>query len=501
MRLHELAERQAAADPDATAVVGPDATLSYGELSRLSNRIAHALADLGVARGDRVAIWLDKSAKAVAAMQGILKLGAAYVPLDPQSPQSRAATIIDNCRVKLLVTDSARAESIAGAVESPMPLLLSDGAPEYGKGWSDLDDLPDDSIDDPGTSQDDLAYILYTSGSTGVPKGVCISHVNAFAFVEWSVALLRATRQDRFSNHAPFHFDLSVLDIYGAFLSGARVCIVPEAYSYSGRKLVEFLRDQAITIWYSVPTALIMMMENGQLFDEPLERLRVILFAGEVFPIKHLRALHEHLTGVRMLNFYGPTETNVCTYYEVVEILEDRGKPVPIGRASCGDRVWAVRADGSEAGIGEEGELWVEGPTVMLGYWGRDPQGSAPYATGDIVVLLEDGNYDYVGRRDHQVKVRGYRIELGEVEAALLRHERIKEAAVVVAGAGSDARLVAFVVVEGKPLSILALKKQCADWVPSYMIIDKSRSVDGLPRTPNGKIDRLKLTRTAETDP
>jgi len=500
MRLHELAERRAAEDPGATAVVGPDATFSYGELSQLSNRIARSLTDAGVTRGDRVAIWLNKSAKAIAAMQGILKIGAVYVPLDPQSPRSRAATIIENCGVKALVTDSARADSIADSIAAPIPLLLTDGAPEFGQSWSNLDNLSDRPITDPGTTQDDLAYILYTSGSTGVPKGVCISHLNAFAFVEWSVELLQATKDERFSNHAPFHFDLSVLDIYGAFLSGGRVCIIPEAYSYSGRKLVEFLRDQEITVWYSVPTALIMMMENGQVFEEPLDRLRVILFAGEVFPIKHLRNLYRGLPGVRMFNFYGPTETNVCTYYEVETIAEDRGAPVPIGRASCGDKVWAVKTDGSPAGVGEEGELWVDGPTVMLGYWGKDPQGGASYPTGDIVVLMEDGDYDYVGRRDHQVKVRGYRIELGEVETALLRHERIKEAAVVVSGSGSDARLVAFVVVAGKPLSILALKKQCADWVPNYMIVDKARTVANLPRTPNGKIDRLTLKQTAETD-
>lgn len=499
MRLHDLLERSARSTPSAPAVHGPDGTLTYDELDRLANRIARCLAELGVGRGDRVGLWLNKSTKTVAAMQGVLKLGAAYVPLDPQSPASRAQTILSNCNVSALVSSRARAASIQDAGLN-IPLLLTDEALGDAQTWNDLDSYSDAALDDPQTGDDDLAYILYTSGSTGVPKGVCISHLNALAFVEWAFNELDASAEDRFSNHAPFHFDLSVLDIYAAFWAGACVYLIPEAFSYSGGKLVEFLREHEITVWYSVPTALIMMMDSGGDLGRATDHLRVVLFAGEVFPVKHLRNLHDTLPGVRLLNLYGPTETNVCTYYEVTGIAPDQGKPVPIGKASCGDRVWAQKPDGSEAGVGEEGELWVEGPTVMLGYWGKEPQGDAPYPTGDIVTLLPDGNYDYIGRRDHQVKVRGYRIELGEIEAALLGHPDIKETAVVVAGQGSAAQLVAFVVslIEDGP-SILELKKQCAACVPNYMIIDRAHTVDDLPRTPNGKIDRIKLKGIAES--
>ena len=500
MRLHQLVERRAEGTPHSPAVKGPDGTLTYRELDKLANQIARCLSSCGVRRGDRVAFWLNKSTKAVATMQAILKLGGIYVPLDPRSPASRVTTILGDCGVSALVSDNARLEALQSASRLTIPVLIADGMADKGKSWSDLQSYASDSLDDLDSNAQELAYILYTSGSTGTPKGVCISHGNALAFVEWAVSELDTSDADRFANHAPFHFDLSVLDIYAAFWSGASVHLVPEGLSYVGQKLVKFIQDEKITIWYSVPTAIMLMMDSGNFSEKDLGHLRAILFAGEVFPIKQLRSLRQAFPNVRLLNLYGPTETNVCTFYDVRKIPPDQGKPVPIGRACCGDKVWAVRSDGSVAKEGEEGELWVEGPTVMLGYWGKKPQAKAPYATGDIAILLPDGNYDYVGRRDHQVKVRGFRIELGEIEAALLRHPQIKETAVVVVGEGATARLVAFVIVsDGKPPSLLAFKKHCAAWLPHYMIVDRTQTVSALPHTPNGKVDRLKLKQMAET--
>ncbi len=250
--------------------------------------------------------------------------------------------------------------------------------------------------------------------------------------------------EDRFSNHAPFHFDLSVFDLYAAFLSGGCVSIVPEHHAYVPRALVDFAVRERITVLYAVPSALILMVDAGGLLEQPGLELRTVVFAGEPYPIKQLRRLREGLPGVRLFNWYGPTETNVCTGYEVGEIPPDRSVPVPIGHAASGDRVWAVKDDGSEAGIGEKGELLVSGPTVSLGYWGSEPQGDAPYRTGDIVRLEAGGEYSYVGRRDQMVKIRGHRVELGEVEAALLAHPEIEDTAVVAAGSGIDARLVAY---------------------------------------------------------
>jgi acyl-coenzyme A synthetase/AMP-(fatty) acid ligase len=191
---------------------------------------------------------------------------------------------------------------------------------------------------------------------------------------------------------------------------------------------------------------------------------------------------------------YGPTETNVCTFYEVGPVPADQRQPVPIGRACSGDRVWAALQDGTPAAVGQEGELMVEGPTVMAGYWGGPPQPAGPYATGDRVVLQEDGNYRYLGRGDGMVKIRGNRVELGEVEAALQTHPAVDEAAVVVAGAGIEARMTAFVVpVAGESLNLLEAKRHCAEVLPRHMIVDAVRNVGALPRTGNGKVDRRAL--------
>lgn len=488
MKLHELLRSSAGRTPLATAVVAADATLSYGELDAQANGVARGLAALGVRPGDRVALWLDKSAQAVVSMQAVLRLGAAYVPIDPLSPADRAERLIRDCAPSTVVTSEQRVRTLDWDGADIPCVTTSDMA----RGQS-VKPLPE-----PGGTIDDLAYILYTSGSTGVPKGVSLSHRNALAFVGWAAAELRATSADRFANHAPFHFDLSVLDLYVAFHAGASVHLIPQETAYAPRLLVDFLVDRRITVWYSVPSALILMARDGGLLDTHPADLRALLFAGEPYPVTHLRRLREHLPGVRFLNLYGPTETNVCTFYEVTSLPADRSAPVPIGRACSGDRVWAVRECGAVAGPGEEGELMVDGPTVMLGYWGHPPQGGGPYATGDRVVLQDDGDYRLLGRRDGQIKVRGHRVEIGEIESVLQAHPAISDAAVVLTGSGIDARLVAYAVPDGdhRP-NLLEVKRHCAKALPRYMIVDAVRYVDELPRTPNGKVHRRELAADA----
>lgn len=476
MSLRDLVSDAAGRFPDAIAVEDDRGATTYAALDDLANQLAHALAGVGVGPGMRVGVWAHKSARTIAGMQAVLRLGAVYVPLDPKSPPARIASIVTQAQLHALLVDDAH--------DPP------DDRPAVNLDQPRVEDRSPVCLGD--RSDADLVYILFTSGSTGTPKGVCISERNACAFVDWAVAALRPDRRDRFSNHAPFHFDLSVLDLYAAFSVGARVCIVPDGIAYSPGRLVRFVADRGITVWYSVPSALILMMQQGGLLDTPTPSLRTILFAGEPFPVKHLRALVDSRPGVRFLNFYGPTETNVCTAYEVHELDPARTSPVPIGVAASGDRVWAADASGQPVAMGDVGELWVAGPTVMHGYWGRTPH-EGPYPTGDLVRPLASGDFEYVGRRDAMVKVRGHRVELGDVEAALLAHPRIVDACVLLRGEGMHATLVAFVVGDGDGPTLLQTKQHCAGLLPAYMIPGEVRRLDVLPRTRNGKIDRSAL--------
>ncbi|MFF3226954.1 amino acid adenylation domain-containing protein [Nocardia suismassiliense] len=480
MNLHELLANSAAWYPDRPALAGPLGAMSYAELDRAAGRLAQALTALGAGPGDRVIVWEDKSPLAIAAMQAALRIGGAYVPSDGATPASRVAAIAEDC-----------AATVVCSSRPP----ITDLPPKTA--WLDLSALPpmSESADSTTVSvaPTDLAYILYTSGSTGAPKGVRISHENARAFVDWAVTTLDARPEDRFANHAPLTFDLSVLDLYAPFAVGASVHLVPAELAYAPVQLAEFVHDHEITVWYSVPSALILMMRDGGLLDRPAPvSLRAVLFAGEPFPIRHVRDLRSW-TGARLLNLYGPTETNVCAAHEVTaaDLLRDR--PVPIGKATCGDSLWAERPDGSVAGPGEDGELIVSGPTVMLGYWGKDPLVGS-YRTGDIVRVLEDGSFDYQGRRDHLVKIRGNRVELGEVETSLAAHPAVAEAVATVRGTGMDARLAVFVVARaGHTLSVLEVKRHSAGRLPRYMVPDDVHIVTALPRTRTGKTDRAAL--------
>ena len=503
-RLASLADvfaRGRALSPDGPALRDGEREISYSELDALIAQLAETLSELGVGRGERVAVWLPKSIEAIAAMQAAVRIGAVYVPIDPLSPPERVRRVLSDCRPVVCVTLAGRIEETLGEKVGALGRELADLAllmlSRPGGEWESLRGLPangDTRAQDPGPGcGDEPAYILYTSGSTGTPKGVCISHRNALAFIEWAHQELDPRREDRFASHAPLHFDLSVLDLYLAMLAGACVCLIPETVSFIPNRLVEFVRDEGITIWYSVPSALMLMARAGLLERSPAA-LRIVLFAGEPFPIEPLRALRRALPHARFLNLYGPTETNVCTYHEVGGIAKGADRPVPIGRACSGDSVWIEDRDGRPLPVGACGELVVEGPTVMLGYWGAPPQ-HGPYRTGDLVERISTDSYRYVGRRDAMVKVRGHRIELGEVEAAIASHGDLLEVAVVVLGEELDSRLIAAVVARGDATpSLLEIKRWCAARLPRYMIVHELRVLDELPRGPNGKLDRRALT-------
>lgn len=483
MRLESLFARAAARFADRIAVVGTNDSITYGELDRLANRFAHTLRACGVGPGDRVGLHLTRGSSAIAAMIGVLRLGAAYVPLDPGSPSSRIALIAKDCGLRHVVVASHLREGWfeSGAAEGATHMLTAEEG---------VQEAPVTALSPITSTPDELAYILYTSGSTGVPKGVMLSHGNALAFVDWASDLVDLSPEDRVASVAPFHFDLSVFDIWASLSRGATIVIVDEGTVTSGARMVARIREQQIRVWYSVPTAISLMLDAGDLEDGGAPSLRAVFFAGEVMPMKQLRRAMRALPSARFYNLFGPTETNVCTAYEVPGVPPEDVGAIPIGRPSCGDTALVLDPEGRPVADGEVGELFIEGPTVMLGYWdgGRRTPARHPYPTGDMVSRRADGELMYHGRRDHMVKVRGFRVELGEVEAALAAHDLVKEAIVVL----HEQELVAVIIPADPALSVLEVKQHCAARLPKYMVPHGVRFVQTLPRTSNGKTDRIR---------
>ncbi|KZN30399.1 hypothetical protein N480_05455 [Pseudoalteromonas luteoviolacea S2607] len=487
----------------ALAVTDSFESYSYGELSLSVTQIAVLLQSKGVKAGERVGIWADKSCRALAAMLAVTKLGAVYVPIDPMNPMVRVDIIRNDCAMKVMFTTQAKFSQYREQRAEGCHFVILDSEGEFtapaakaletnqASSWQDIKRCQPSRLRmNTAVSEDNLAYMLYTSGSTGVPKGVRISHTNALAFVKWVIEKIKPTSQDRFSNHAPWHFDLSVLDIYVALATGASVHLVSELDSYVPQKLVNFIAERGITIWYSVPTALTMMMNADPQFGESCKQLHTIIFAGEAFDVKSLKALRAQFPTSDLFNFYGPTETNVCSYYKVPEVVPEE---LPIGYAASGAHITICNEEGGQVDMGEHGFITVIGPTVFSGYWGREIRAESAYNTGDIGYINELGELMYVGRQDHMVKVKGYRVHLGEVERALYQHPAIKECLVVLSEAKT---LEAHIATESEPPSLLTLKMHCAKRLPKYMLPEQIVYWDALPRNRNGKLSRQSLSES-----
>lgn len=526
--LQHLLTESAARTPRRPAVAVGERLLTYEELDRLSNQVARALLARGVAPGDRVGILAPKSAASSVALFGVLKAGACYVPLDPKQPAGRLAAIMADSGSAVVLADQASAQpaaAMAGSVPQLRTVIVV--GPHWGREataasqpgaaprcaavvpWDAVLAEPAGALDADRAIETDPAYILYTSGSTGTPKGVLISHRASLTFVEWAAACTGLAAEDRVCSPAPLHFDLSVFDVFAACKAAACMVVLPEKTSVFPARLAQWLEQERISVWYSVPSVLTMLATYGNVREAGLSALRAVIFAGEVFPAKHLTRLMAELPRPRYLNWYGPTETNVCTWYEV-----PRGSaltaPVPIGKACGNTEVFAVTSDGRRvAGPGEEGELYVRGPGVMHGYWGqpektrqvlvRNPFQAAydepAYRTGDLVTLDDEGHYVFLGRRDGMVKTRGYRVELGEVETALYEHPAIREAVVLpVPDELLGARLRAVICGDGaRGLTREAVLDHCRRRLPGYMVPDTVEFREALPRTSTGKVDRVQL--------
>jgi amino acid adenylation domain-containing protein len=520
--LHHLLTESASRFPENVAFVHEQTAIGYADLEHQSSRLAGALAELGVRPGDRIALLFDKSVEAIVAIFGVLKAGAAYVPIDAGAPACRAHQIIRSCGVTHLVGAVSAAKAVLSAEEPDSPLrhaLLAEGstdgleAPGTITLTSFTQALAAQSPEHPGARVTDgyPAYVLHTSGSTGVPRGVVINHVNALTFVDMARAFFDVGPADRLCSHAPLHFDLSVFDLFVAVKAGAAAVSFPKQLSIFPKKLAQSIEDQKVTIWNSVSSVLSMIAERGMMDRFAYEALRLCIFSGDVMPPKYLRELKRRLPRSRFFNVYGQTEANSSTYYEVTAIPDEDRWKIPIGRPFPNFDVFALGADGRPIEkAGQEGELYVRAGSVAMGYWGKPDQTAEKfvkdplvpissqnvYRTGDVVTLDDAGDFVFVGRTDHMIKRHGNRVELGEIELTLASLPGVKQAVVVtLPDPILGNRLIAYVA--GDDLTKGAVVAHCRASIPSYMIPDEVEIREVLPGTSTGKVDRTALRAEA----
>lgn len=468
-------------------------TIDYNELNRRSDRIADMLRESGLQQGQRVAIYGYKRIGFVEAIFGILKAGGAYIPLPSDSPPERNAFIIDNCQVDLLIAEDHFADSLRALPEPGLQALI-----ELDGDWK----IHRVKRQFRSEAAPGLAYILYTSGSTGKPKGVTFTHQNALSFVDWCSDVFQPDETKVFSSHASFHFDLSILDLYLCIKHGAHLVIFDEKTGKNPMALAHAIQEFKITNWYSTPTILKLMLQYGKLDRYDCSSLETVLFAGEVFHGRYLRELKNAWPKPLYYNLYGPTETNVCTWFRIPDqVPEEREAPYPIGKV-C-EHLQGLLLPTSD----RQGELCIAGPAVTSGYWQlpernasawhTDEKGKAWYKTGDIVELDDAGDYVFIDRVDRMVKRRGFRIELGEVEAAVHRHPEVNDAAVIAyLDENKDTLIKAYLqAAEGSELNQIALKTFCSKELPMYMIPDAFELMERIPKTGTDKTDYQQLKR------
>jgi microcystin synthetase protein McyA len=492
---HQLFERQAALTPESVAAVCGERRISYRELDREANQVAHRLRALGVGPETRVGLCVERTLELPAGLLGILKAGGAYVPLDPALPQERLAFILNDAGVRVLLTT----EKLAGRFQSAdLTVLRLDG---------DRGILPSIPANPPEVAvwPENPAYVIYTSGSTGRPKGVVIPHRGLTNYLCWCTGKYEVAAGDGAPVHSSISFDLTVTSLLSPLLAGRSVFLLPD--DPSGETLSQAMAAEDFSLVKLTPAHLELL--RHRLSPQEAARTRALVIGGEALTGEALSFWTANAPGTRLFNEYGPTETVVgCSVHEVPGGEEISG-PVPIGRPAANARLYVLDSYLLPALVGTPGEICIGGDGLARGYLGQPAltaekfipapfdgeAGSRLYRTGDLGRHLPDGNLEFLGRIDHQVKVRGYRIELGEIESVLAQHPDLRGAAVLLReDTPGDRRLVAYAATgEGPGVDAGVLRSFLAARLPEYMIPSAFVFLESLPLTPNGKIDRRAL--------
>ena len=512
---HQYLEHTAELYPQKTAISDGRQTVTFQELATESDRLAKLLVGLGVSREERVVYFLPRSPECIIATLGILKAAAAYIPLDQKTPSERWQRIILDAAPKAIVCNGVTLGETLERIKmlEVRPLIVCLRPSGQGSGladqkaffYEDMDCFDDVSLPREG-DPDEVAYVLYTSGSTGMPKGVMITHRNIRNYIDWAVDYFQLTQNDRILGTAPFYFDMSTFDVFCFLATGATFCLATESLLLFPEKLIRFMEDEKVTLWKGVSSLLMYMCRAGVLRAGRIPFLRTVIFAGEPLDAKYLSMWMEIFPEKSFFNGYGPTEaTGVSVCYHVKQAPEP-GQPIPIGRPCKGAKVVLIDENDLPIARGQLGELCIAGECLAKGYL-NDPEktqknftspppacsnvGARIYRTGDLVRETSSGDLVFVSRKDDQVKWMGYRIELGEIETNLMAHPYIRDAVVLLAGTGAGGlRELAVFFESENELSASSLITFMEGRVPPYMIPKRFVRMEMLPRNDRGKISR-----------
>ncbi|MFF2089439.1 amino acid adenylation domain-containing protein [Paenibacillus sp. NPDC058174] len=489
-------ERQAAQTPQAVAVAAEDGQLTYAELNQRSNRMAQAIRKLGVKREDRVAVVMDRSLEMMIAIFGVLKSGGAYVPVAPSMPTERIRYMLDNSGAKLVLTNG----SVPEGLETLVPCIDVHTALAH-----EQDDFPVEKLHDSRS----LAYVLYTSGSTGLPKGVMIEHHSVVNRIGWMQKQYGLDASGVILQKTPITFDVSVWELFWWSFAGAKLVLLPPGGEKNPALMIDTIAQYGVTTMHFVPSMLHLFLEHSGLLrgEARLESLRHVFASGEALTADQVRRFRERIGipfDTRLVNLYGPTEATVdVTYYDCSD--GDLPIQVPIGKPIDNTSIYIINEGGKLQPVGIAGELCISGAGLARGYIGRPDltaerfvdnpyeAGNLMYRTGDLARWLPEGTIEYLGRIDHQVKIRGQRIECGEIEHVLLQHPAVSEAVVIKRSHASGSESLCAYFVGSEAVDHLELRDFAALRLPDYMVPSTVIELPAMPLSTNGKIDRKAL--------